>query len=85
MISFRPVFLNNRRGLSDIVAELVILLCVLSHVVLIVLRGVGVITWSWWIVLIPELFVAAGVVELMMFLLLSVFQDRRKGRSADGE
>lgn len=74
------MFLNNRRNLSDIAAELIILLCVLSHIILIVLRGVGVIAWSWWIVLIPELFVAAGVVEFMMLLLLSVFQDRRKGR-----
>lgn len=79
------MFLNNRRDLSDIAAELVILLCVLSHVVLIVLRGVGVITWSWWIMLIPELLVAAGIVELIMFVLLSAFQDMRKGRSANGE
>lgn len=94
MTSFRPVFLNNRRESSDTVVEtvveltvveLVILLCAMSHVVLIVLRGVGVITWPWWIVLIPELFVTAGIVELMMFVLLSAFQDRRKGRSANGE
>lgn len=37
----------------------------------------GFITWSWWLVLLPELF---GVVIYLLIILASFFGIRRKGK-----
>ena len=45
--------------------------------VFICMKLMGFITWSWWLVLLPELF---GVVIYLLIILASVLGIRRKGK-----
>lgn len=52
-------------------------------IVFIVLKLLGVITWSWWLVLLPE--IIAGVIYLIFFLiwLVSYVKINRKIKKID--
>lgn len=45
--------------------------------IFICMKLMGFITWSWWLVLLPELF---GVVIYLLIILASFFGIRRKGK-----
>ena len=49
-------------------------------IVFIVLKLLGVITWSWWLVLLPEIIALALYVIVLIFGLLGVFNTHRSVR-----
>lgn len=49
-------------------------------IVFIVLKLLGVITWSWWLVLLPEIIALALYIIVFMCALLGVFDTHRRVR-----
>lgn len=79
--SSRPKYMDHD---DDSLAPIVLILIMIAHLVLVILRATEVIMWSWWIILIPELFVVVGLIELVFFVLLAHIRDRNRRRIHNG-
>ena len=62
-----------------------ILLVILIHVMLILLRAVGVIMWPWWLILIPEILFVLLVTVLAFIGIYVVLRERIRRRNEHGE
>jgi hypothetical protein len=51
-------------------------ICEVLTIVFIVLKLVGVITWSWWLVLLPEIIAIALYIVLVLLQVFLIFLDR---------
>ena len=60
--------------------DVTMILLMLLHMVLIALRAFMVIHSSWFIVMLPELVLGVGAVELLAIYLFSKMQDWYRGR-----